>query len=114
MKTLDGCHFKGHCGTRLTFSITTDYKSSKVSLYIISKDMSKKTISHPNKRALFSNFALYSKGRYFSITRFDILIFCNILNLEMISYHKVFYKNLVKIKINTKSKKKKKKNSNGL
>ena len=31
----------------------------------------------------FSNFALYSKGRHFSITRFDILIFCNILHLEI-------------------------------
>ena len=31
----------------------------------------------------FSNFASYSKGCRFSITKFDILIFCNILHFEI-------------------------------
>ena len=31
----------------------------------------------------FSNFALKSKGHHFSITLFDILIFCNMLYFEM-------------------------------
>ena len=45
--------------------------------------MSKIPISDINKRGLFSNFALYLKGRHFSAIRFDILIFCNTLDLKM-------------------------------
>ena len=45
--------------------------------------MSKITISDLNKGSLFSNCALYSKGRHFSIIKFDIPVFCNVLNLEM-------------------------------
>ena len=37
-----------------------------------------------NKEGSFSNFALYSKAFHFSITRFDIIIFCNILHLKII------------------------------
>ena len=32
---------------------------------------------------IFQIFTLYSKGHHFSITKLDILIFCNILHLEM-------------------------------
>ena len=32
---------------------------------------------------LNKSFALYSKGRHFSITKFDILVICNILHFEM-------------------------------
>ena len=45
--------------------------------------MSKIPILDLNKRILFSSFALYSKGRHFSITKFDILVICNILHLEI-------------------------------
>ena len=45
--------------------------------------MPKILFSDLNKRRPFPNFTLYSKGRCFGITRFDILIFCNILHVEM-------------------------------
>ena len=45
--------------------------------------MSKIPISDLSKRSLFSNLAFYLSDRHFSITKFDILIFCNILHLEM-------------------------------
>ena len=56
-------------------------KSSKISLYSFLKNISKIPISDLRKRSVFSNFALYSKGCYFSITRLDILIFCNIIHI---------------------------------
>ena len=37
----------------------------------------------PKNRQIFQLFTLYSKGRHFSITKLDILIFCNILHLEI-------------------------------
>ena len=37
----------------------------------------------PQKWTNFQLFTLYSKGRHFSITKLDILIFCNILHIEM-------------------------------
>ena len=37
----------------------------------------------PKKWQICQNFTLYSKGHYFSITKLDILIFSNILYLEM-------------------------------
>ena len=58
---------------------------------------------------------LYSKRRHFNSTRFGIVIFSNILQLEInfrnlyqkiAVLHKVSEKNLVKININKKSKKK--------
>ena len=39
--------------------------------------------SSPKNGQSFQLFTLYSKGRHFSITKLDILIFCNILHLEM-------------------------------
>ena len=37
----------------------------------------------PKNGQIFQLFILYSKGRHFSITKLDILIFCNILHHEM-------------------------------
>ena len=37
----------------------------------------------PKNGQIFQIFTLYSKGRHFSITKLDILIFCNILHLEI-------------------------------
>ena len=37
----------------------------------------------PKNGQIFQLFTLYSKGRHFSITKLDILIFCNILHLEI-------------------------------
>ena len=37
----------------------------------------------PKNGQIFQLFTLYSKGRHFSITKLDILIFCNVLHLEM-------------------------------
>ena len=39
--------------------------------------------SSPKNGQNFQLFTLYSKGRHFSITKLDILIFCNILHLEI-------------------------------
>ena len=39
--------------------------------------------SSPKNGHIFQLFTLYSKGRHFSITKLDILIFCNILHLEI-------------------------------
>ena len=39
--------------------------------------------SSPKNGQSFQLFTLYSKGRHFSITKLDILIFCNILHFEM-------------------------------
>ena len=73
--------------------------------------MSKIPMSDLNKRDLFLSFAFYSKGRQFSITKFDIVIFCNILHLEMNfgnMYYLLFDKYLVNINIHKKLKKKRK------
>ena len=45
--------------------------------------MSEIPTSDVNKRGLFSNFVLYSKGHHFRTTWFDIIIFCNMLHFEM-------------------------------
>ena len=37
----------------------------------------------PKNGQIFQLFTSYSKGRHFSITKLDILIFCNILHLEI-------------------------------
>ena len=39
--------------------------------------------NRPKNGQIFQLFTLYSKGCHFSITKLDILIFCNILHLEM-------------------------------
>ena len=43
---------------------------------------------------IFQIFTLYSKGHHFSITKLDILIFCNILHLE-IDFWKLSWKGMV-------------------
>ena len=43
---------------------------------------------------IFQIFTLYSKGHHFSITRLDILIFCNMLHLEM-DFWKLSWKGMV-------------------
>ena len=64
------------------FQLLLNSKSSKISLHSFLKNISKIPISDLRKRSFFSpNFALYSKGCYFSITRLDILIFCNIIHI---------------------------------
>ena len=48
----------------------------------------------PKNGQIFQLFTLYSKGRHFSITKLDILIFCNILHLEM-DFWKLSWKGMV-------------------
>ena len=72
----------GHGSTGLKFS-TAICNSSKLSSHSLLKNMSKIPFSNLNKRGFFSNFALCSNGRHFSITRSDTLIFCSALYLEM-------------------------------
>ena len=60
------------------FQLLLNSKSSKISLYSFLKNISKIHISDLRKRVFF--FKFYSKGCYFSITRLDILIFCNIIH----------------------------------
>ena len=59
-KTLEGCHFKGHSATGLTFSITF-WKSSKIYLYSLLKNIFKIPISGLNKK-VFLKFCLIFKG----------------------------------------------------
>ena len=53
------------------------HEKFKVSAVFISEKNS------PKNGHIFQLFTLYSKGRHFSITKLDILIFCSILHLEM-------------------------------
>ena len=48
----------------------------------------------PKNGQIFQLFTLYSKGHHFSITKLDILIFCNILHLEM-DFWKLSWKGMV-------------------
>ena len=80
----------GHSGTGLKFSITIDFQIFKT-FFIHSKNdqlkiknMSKIFTLDLNQEGFFSNFALYSKNCHFSITSFDILMFCNIQHLKII------------------------------
>ena len=56
--------------------IFDSWKIQTVSIFYFWKNSSK-------NGQVFQLFTLYSKGRHFSITKLDILIFCNILHLEM-------------------------------
>ena len=75
----------GNSRTSLKFSITIDYycKVSRPSLHSLLKNMSKIPMSDLNKKVFFANSTSYTKGRRFSMTSFDILVFFNILHLEM-------------------------------
>ena len=50
--------------------------------------------NNPKNGNIFQLFTLYSKGHHFSITKLDILIFCNILHLE-IDFSKLSWKEMV-------------------
>ena len=60
--------------------------------------------SSPKNGQSFQLFNLYSKGRHFSITKLDILIFCNILHLE-VGFWNMSWKRIVKNIINEISEK---------
>ena len=79
-KAFKGHHFVGQNSTGLKFSITIEFYIFKTFFAQSFKKYVKNTYFGPKKRGYFS---LCSKRRHFSITRFDILIFCNILHLEM-------------------------------
>ena len=65
----------GHSGTGLKFSVTIDLQIFKA-LFVQTLKKSQNTYFGPKiKEETFSNFTLYSKGRHFRITRFDILIY---------------------------------------
>ena len=66
----------------------------------------------PKNGQIFQLFTLYSKGRHFSITKLGILIFCNILHLEIdfeiwaekgYFLHKTLDKSVLKNNINKKN-----------
>ena len=56
--------------------IFDSWKIQNVSIFYFWKN-------NPKNGNIFQLFTLYSKGHHFSITKLDILIFCNILHLEM-------------------------------
>ena len=66
-KNFNGRYFMGHSGMDFQLLLILNLQN-------FLRQSFKKHVKH------FSNFALVS---HFSITRFDILIFCNILHLEM-------------------------------
>ena len=83
-KTFKGRHFMAQSSTGLKFSIAIlNSKSSKLALHSFLENMSKKPNLDLKKRGHFFKFCFMFKVVHFSITRFDILIFCNILHLEM-------------------------------
>ena len=82
-KTLKSRHFMGHIGTGLKFLTTTDMQIFRTFFVQSFKNMSKISIAYLSKICLFSNFLFYSKGCQFSVIRFNIVIFRNILLLEM-------------------------------
>ena len=65
------------------FQLLLNSKSSKLSLHSLLKNMSIIPNLGLKKRCFFSNFPLCSNCCHFSITRFDVLIFWNLLYLEM-------------------------------
>ena len=54
-------------------------------------------LNSPKIGQIFQLFTLYSKGRHFSITKLDILIFCNILILKLGLKNIFFIKLLTKV-----------------
>ena len=85
-KTLKGSHIMWKLYGFQIFNVYYYCKSSKLSSYSLLKYLPKIPILHLNKRSFFSNFALYSKGRHFSIKTFYIPAFCNILHLEFCKF----------------------------
>ena len=67
--------------------IFDSWKIQNVSIFYFWKN-------NPKNGNIFQLFTLYSKGHHFSITKLDILIFCNILHLEM-DFWKLSWKGMV-------------------
>ena len=67
--------------------IFDSWKIENVSIFYFWKN-------NPKNGNIFQIFTLYSKGHHFSITKLDILIFCNILHLEM-DFWKLSWKGMV-------------------
>ena len=82
-KTFRGRRFMEHSGTDFKFSITINSKSSNLSSHSLKKYIKNTYFGPKEKRLFFSNFALFLKCHHFCITGFDILMFCDILHLEM-------------------------------
>ena len=70
-------------------------KFSKISLHNVLKNMSNTLIFELNKKDFIRFFLLYSKCSHFSVTNFDILIFFNILHLEMNLVLKYMLQNII-------------------
>ena len=78
-------------------------KNSKCQYFLFLKNS-------PQDGQIFQLFTLYSKGRHFIITKLDILIFCNMLHLEIdfwnlsskriMNLNEPFDESVVKITIN--------------
>ena len=72
--------------------IFDSWKIQNVSIFYFWKN-------NPKNGNIFQIFTLYSKGHHFSITKLDILIFCNILHLE-IDFWNLSSKRIVKNTVN--------------
>ena len=72
---------------RIITEIFDSWKIQNVSIFYFWKNS-------PNNGQIFQLFILYSKGHHFSITKLDILIFCNVLHLEM-GFWKFSWKGMV-------------------
>ena len=72
---------------KIIAEIFDSWKIQNVSIFYFWKN-------NPKNGNIFQLFTLYSKGHHFSITKLDILIFCNILHLEM-DFWKLSWKGMV-------------------
>ena len=72
---------------KIIAEIFDSWKIQNVSIFYFWKN-------NPKNGNIFQIFTLYSKGHHFSITKLDILIFCNILHLEM-DFWKLSWKGMV-------------------
>ena len=61
---------------KIIAEIFDSWKMQNVSIFYLWKN-------NPKNGNIFQLFSLYSKGHHFNIAKLDILIFCNILHLEM-------------------------------
>ena len=61
---------------KIIAEIFDSWKIQNVSIFYFWKN-------NPKNGHIFQLFRLYSKGHHFSIAKLDILIFCNILHLQM-------------------------------
>ena len=69
---------------QLCFQVWQPVISTKVDMLCLEKwEIITESKHSPKNGQIFQLFTFYSKGHHFSITKLDILIFCNILHLEM-------------------------------